>query len=84
MLGPHRNGEAVGRTAWRTWTKPELTSLWKRPVGSGFAGVAVSKGTVVLFHRIEERELVEALDALTGRNLEVRFSRQVQPFLHRG
>ncbi|MGO8748989.1 MAG: PQQ-binding-like beta-propeller repeat protein [Thermoguttaceae bacterium] len=69
MLGPHRNGEAVGEPAWRTWTKPELTSLWKRPVGSGFAGVAVSKGTVVLFHRIEERELVEALDALTGRNL---------------
>ena len=69
MLGPHRNGEAVGEPAWRTWTKPELTSLWKRPVGSGFAGVAVSKGTVVLFHRIEASRVVEALDARTGRNL---------------
>ena len=35
-------------------------TLWQREVGRGFAGVAVSRGTAVLFHRVGDQEVVEA------------------------
>jgi len=40
--------------------------VWQRPVGSGLAGVAVAKKTAVLFHRLGNREIVEAMNALSG------------------
>jgi outer membrane protein assembly factor BamB len=38
-------------------------------LGSGFAGVAVSAGKAVLFHRLDDEEVVECLDAASGRRL---------------
>ena len=42
--------------------------LWQRPVGAGFSGPVVSGGRVILFHRLEDQEVVECLDALTGQS----------------
>ena len=43
--------------------------LWKRDIGAGFAGPAVAAGKLVLFHRVNNRETVEAMDAATGKTL---------------
>jgi len=43
--------------------------MWRRTVGSGFAGVAVSNETAILFHRINDEELVEAMQAASGKVL---------------
>ena len=69
VLGPQRNGiaDASERIASR-WKGP-VKAAWSRPVGSGFAGVAVSKGRAVLFHREGDEEVIECLDALTGKPL---------------
>ena len=40
--------------------------VWKKQVGQGFSGPVVSAGKLILFHRLQDRETIEALDAKTG------------------
>lgn len=66
ILGPNRDGRADNERLASTWPAGRPGVRWQRPVGSGFAGVAVAGGKVVLFHRVGDQELVEAMDARTG------------------
>jgi len=70
ILGPHRNGIAAAdeslADAWPTGGPPVV---WRREVGAGYAGVAVAAGRAFLFHRVAGDEVVEALDAATGKTL---------------
>ena len=59
ILGPSRNGVAVGERIASSWPGRGPKTLWQREVGSGFAGVAVSKGTAILFHRVGDQALSE-------------------------
>jgi len=70
ILGPERNGVAAAdeRLASR-WPAAGPPVVWERAVGNGYAGVAVRGERVVLFHRVENEEIVEALDAATGRTV---------------
>jgi outer membrane protein assembly factor BamB len=78
LLGPDRNGHAAAdeRLADR-WPAAGPPLVWKRDVGSGFAGAAVAGTRLVLFHRLTARqagatsdmEMVEAIDASTGKTL---------------
>lgn len=66
ILGPDRNGatrEAI------TWGPNGPRTLWKRPLGDGFAGVAVADGVVVAFHRTKDQEVAEAWAAENGKPL---------------
>jgi len=67
ILGPSRDGVATAdeRLA-AAWPPAGPRVQWSRTVGSGYAGVAVAGDTVVLFHRVDDQEVVEALDATTG------------------
>jgi outer membrane protein assembly factor BamB len=67
ILGPARNGIAAAdeRLADR-WPEGGPRQVWKRDVGAGVAGVAVAGDRVFLFHRVGDRELLEALDVATG------------------
>lgn len=69
ILGPQRNGVAADEKLASTWPKEGPKTIWEREVGSGLAGVAVANGKVVLFHRIGDEEVVEALDAISGKPL---------------
>jgi outer membrane protein assembly factor BamB len=68
-LGPQRNGTYAGPPLAKTWPKEGPPVMWKREVGQGFAGPAVSGGRLILFHRVADRAVVECLDARTGREL---------------
>jgi outer membrane protein assembly factor BamB len=70
ILGPARNGVAAAdeRLA-AAWPAAGPREVWRRPVGPGYAGLAVVGGRAVLFHRAADREVVEALDAATGATL---------------
>lgn len=69
ILGPNRSGAAVDEQISTTWPGDGPKVVWQRAVGRGFAGVAVAKTTAILFHRIDDREIAEGLDASTGRPL---------------
>jgi outer membrane protein assembly factor BamB len=70
ILGPTRTGVAAAdeRLADR-WPESGPPVRWRREVGAGYAGLAVVGDRAILFHRLGDREIVEALDAATGRTV---------------
>jgi len=68
-LGPTRDGRVSGEGIAAAWPAAGPAELWRRAVGEGFAGPAVSDGKLVLFHRVDDREVVEAFDATSGERL---------------
>jgi outer membrane protein assembly factor BamB len=69
FLGPTRNGAYSGPTLAASWPKDGPPVAWQRKVGQGFSGPAVASDKLVLFHRIDDKETVECLDARTGKAL---------------
>jgi outer membrane protein assembly factor BamB len=68
ILGPHRDGRAEGESLAATWPAGGPKILWQRPVGRGYAGLAVVGNRGVVFHRVENDEVVEAIDVQTGKS----------------
>lgn len=68
VLGPARNGIASDEHLLTAWPEDGPRTLWHRPVGDGFSGVAVAQSRAIVFHRIRDEEVVEALDAVTGQS----------------
>ncbi len=70
ILGPSRSGRAAGDERLAdTWPPQGPSVAWRKPVGSGYSGVAVADGRVYLFTRQGAKEVIEALDAATGETL---------------
>lgn len=69
FLGPGRNGVYSGTNLAGNWPKAGPPTLWQKKVGQGFSGPVVANGKLILFHRLEDRETVECLDAQTGNQL---------------
>jgi hypothetical protein len=66
ILGPARDGVARDERLADAWPATGPKVLWQRSVGRGYAGLAVSGPTAVLFHREGDKETVEALDVQAG------------------
>ena len=64
--GPQRNGKAEQETLLETWPAGGPKVLWRRDVGSGFAGVAVVGDACILFHRVGDEAIAQRLNAATG------------------
>ncbi len=70
ILGPLRTGAAAADERLAdAWPETGPRQVWKRDVGAGVAGVAVVGNRTFLFHRVGDREVLEALDATTGETL---------------
>ena len=67
IMGPNRNGLAPEERLANQWPAGKPTTVWEAKVGSGFAGVAVSGNTTVLFHREKGNDKLTAFDAETGK-----------------
>jgi outer membrane protein assembly factor BamB len=69
FLGPTRNGVYAGTDLAESWPKEGPPVVWRKKVGQGFSGPAVSGGSLILFHRTGDKEAVECLEAGTGKPL---------------
>ncbi len=70
ILGPTRTGIAgAGETPPVAWQAAGPKLLWDISIGRGFAGVAIADKTAYLFHRIDDEEVVAALDIATGKTI---------------
>src|ERR1700730_921980 len=69
FLGPARNGVYSGSDLAGSWPPGGPALAWKRAAGQGFRAPVVAQGRLILFHRIANRETVEAIDAKTGRKV---------------
>ncbi len=79
ILGPQRNGVAQNQTLTDRFSSGQLRPRFQVDLGSGFAGPAVSGETVVVFHRQDRRELLEAYDVNSGnRRWEASFPAEYQ------
>ena len=69
FLGPNRDGVYTGDDLADAWPAAGPPQVWERPVGEGFSNPVVANGRVILFHREGDQDVVEALDAETGREI---------------
>src|SRR4051812_28576486 len=66
FLGPTRNGISTETNLSATWPADGPPVAWKKKVGAGFSGPVVAANRLVLFHRLNDKEVVECLDAKNG------------------
>jgi len=67
VLGPGRNGVYDGPALSETWGGTGPRVVWRRQIGQGLSGPVVVQDRVILFHRVSNREVVEAIDAASGK-----------------
>ncbi|MEW4451855.1 PQQ-binding-like beta-propeller repeat protein [Bremerella sp. JC817] len=72
ILGPDRNGHAQDESLLDEWPDRGPQEVWKRNLGTGYAGPAISDGVVYLFHREAASELLEAVELKTGKKIWAR------------
>jgi outer membrane protein assembly factor BamB len=66
FLGPERNGVYSGPPLSATWPASGPRVAWKKTVGQGLAGPVVVGNRLILFHRVSNQEVVEALATSNG------------------
>jgi outer membrane protein assembly factor BamB len=66
FLGPERNGVYRGPALSEKWGAGGPRVVWRKSVGQGFSGPVVASDRLILFHRVKDEEVVEALDVRTG------------------
>src|SRR2546425_8564751 len=69
FLGPTRNGVYAGADLAESWPKEGPPVVWQKKIGQGFSGPAAAARKLILFHRLDNKETVECLDAKTGKGL---------------
>jgi len=66
--GPNRDDKVSGFTAPKTWPQ-ELHQKWKVSVGPADSTPALAGGKLYVFSRQEDKEVLQCLDAATGKEL---------------
>ena len=66
ILGPSRSGVSVGEKLLTSWPADGPKVNWKYRVGAGFAGVAIAANRVIVFHRVDDKDQVDAIDLVRG------------------
>jgi outer membrane protein assembly factor BamB len=66
FLGPDRNGVYDGAPLLESWGANGPRVVWRKQVGQGFSGPVVVENRLILFHRVGNREVVEAFDTRSG------------------
>ena len=65
--GPNRDSRSTETGLARSWPKEGPKVVWKKDAGNGWAGPAIAGDVAILFHRIANDEVVECVEAATGK-----------------
>lgn len=65
--GPERNGVSSETGLLLNLPKDGPPKLWEKAVGEGFSGPVIQGNRCILFHRVGDEEVVESLDASSGK-----------------
>lgn len=66
FLGTTRNGVYAGPELNAKWPATGPRVVWRKQIGEGLSGPVVAQNRLILFHRVDDREVVESFDARTG------------------
>jgi|TARA_B100001964_G_scaffold18673_1_gene19127 outer membrane protein assembly factor BamB len=67
LLGPRADGTSSETGLLSAWPSGGPKVLWKKQIGTGYSAPSIRDGRLVLFHRVGNEEIVEALDAKTAK-----------------
>lgn len=67
FLGPDRNNTSLEKGLLAKWPEGGLPVEWSRDIGTGYSAPSVRDGALVLHYRMGAEEIVEAMDAPTGK-----------------
>lgn len=67
LLGPRRDGTYNSEDLAESWPEAGPPIVWEKEIGHGFSNPVVANGQVIVFHRVGDEELVEALEPDTGK-----------------
>src|SRR5258708_40334687 len=66
-LGPNRDGASPETGLVRSFPKDGPKVVWEKKAGSGWSGPVVAGDRAILFHRVGNEEVVECVEAATGK-----------------
>ena len=69
FLGPHANGISDETGLAEKWPTNGPPVIWEKKTGTGYGAPSVRDNLLVLHHRLENNEIVEALEAATGKRV---------------
>ncbi|HXG47401.1 MAG TPA: hypothetical protein VNO52_07250, partial [Methylomirabilota bacterium] len=69
FLGPRADGTSLETGLLDRWPTNGPPRLWHRDIGTGYSAPSVRSGLLVLHHRVGPEEVVEAMEAATGRTV---------------
>ncbi len=69
FLGPARNGTSEETGLAASWPAKGPPIVWQRDVGEGYSAPVVAGGKLIFFHRVGDLEMVECLQADSGKTL---------------
>jgi outer membrane protein assembly factor BamB len=67
FLGPTRNSVSAEKGLIKTWSKKGPPVVWMKDIGTGFSGPVVAGKRLILFHRLDNKEVVECFHAIDGK-----------------
>jgi outer membrane protein assembly factor BamB len=67
FLGPTRNGMSTEKGLAASWPRDGPPIVWHRDVGEGYSAPAIAGDRLILVHRVGDEEVVECLNAATGK-----------------
>ena len=69
FLGPNDNGTSPETGLLDSFPAGGPPILWQNKIGTGYSAPSVRDGKLVLYHRLGNEEIVEAMDPGTGKSL---------------
>lgn len=69
FLGPDRNGISKETPLIKGWHQDGPKLVWEMRRGSGYASPVVMGDRLVMFHRVDDEEIVDCVHAETGRRV---------------
>ena len=66
FLGPRSDGTSAEKNLIQTWPSSGPQILWSRALGASYSAPVTSRGRLILFHRLQNQEVIESVDAFTG------------------
>lgn len=67
LMGPGRDGQTKETDLIDSWPAKGPPVVWQRDVGEGYASPAIAGGQLILFHRVADDDVVECLEAASGK-----------------
>lgn len=67
FLGPGRDAVSTETGLLQSLPRQGPPVVWRKEVGQGYAGPVIAGQTLILFHRVGTDDVVEALDAASGK-----------------